>query len=109
MSYEVEIKRDGRGGWVYYREGKAVLPFDWDITSVGFEVYLPPSVEWDDFCRRNNATRCNDRRAQIVERVAEEVRRKRARKAKVTIDDLGISFSFEGDWLYGLISRILGV
>lgn len=109
MSYEVKIVREGRGGWVYYREHEVTLPFDWDITSDGFEVYLPPSAEWDEFCERNNATHCKGRRQQIVERLAEEVRRKKAQKARVTIDDMGISFSFEGDWLHSLVSRILGV
>lgn len=101
--------REGRGGWVYYREDGTTLPFDWDITSDGFEVYLPPSAEWNEFCKENNATQCIGRRQQIVERLAEEVRKKKAKKAKVTIDDLGIGFSFEGDWLHSLISRILGV
>ena len=109
MSYEVRIVRNGRGGCVYYYEDGATLPFDWDITSVGFEVYLPPSNEWDDFCEQNNATACIGRRQQIIERLIEEVRRKKAKKAKVSIDDLGISFSFESDWLHSLISRILGV
>lgn len=109
MNYEVRIVKDGRGGWVYYLEDKAMLPFDWDTTSDGFEVYLPPSNEWDDFCKKNNATNCIGRRQQIIERLAEEVRRKKAKKATVSIDDQGICFSFEGDWLHSLVSRILGV
>lgn len=109
MNYEVKMVREGRGGWVYYREDGATLPFEWDITSDGFEVYLPSSAEWSDFCKQNNAQHCIDRRQQIVERVAEVIRKKKARKAKVTIDEMGISFSFEGDWLYSLLSRILGV
>ncbi len=109
MNYEVEIVREGRGGWVYYCEDQTTLPFDWDITSDGFEVYLPPSAEWTDFCKQNNATQCIGKRHQIVERLAEEVRRQKAKKAKVTIDDMGISFSFEGDWLHSFVSRILGV
>jgi hypothetical protein len=109
VNYKVNIVRDGRGGWVYYCENEATLPFDWDITSDGFEVYLPPATEWDDFCNQNNATQFIGRRRQIVERLAEEVRRKKAKKARVTVDDMGISFSFEGDWLHSLVSRILGV
>ena len=109
VNYEVTIVSEGRGGWVYYREDKATLPFDWDITSIGFEVYLPSSTEWDDFCKQNNAAQYIDKRHQIVERLAAEVRRKKAKKAKMTIDDWGISFSFEDDWLYSLVRRILGV
>jgi hypothetical protein len=109
MNYEVRIVRRARGGWVYYVEDKTTLPFDWDTTSDGFEVYLPPSNEWDDFCKQNNATHCISRRQQIIQRLAEEVRRKKAKKAKVSIDDQGIRFSFEGDWLHSLVRWILGV
>jgi hypothetical protein len=108
-NYKVEIVREGRGGSVYYREDEATLPFYWDITGDGFEVYLTPTTEWNDFCKQNNAMQCIGRRQEIVERIAEEVRRQKAKKAKVSIDDLGIHFSLEGDWLYSLVSRILGV
>jgi len=109
MDYKVDIKRQGRGGTVYYREGETTLPFAWDVTAVGFEVYLTPTAEWNDFCKENNAMQCIERRQQIVERLAEEVRRKKGKKAKITIDDMGISFSFEGDWLHSLVGWILGV
>ena len=109
MNYKVRMVRSGRGGAVYYDEDTTTLPFEWDTTSDGFEVYLPPSNEWDDFCKQNNATHCIGRRQQIIERLAEEVRRKKARKAKVSIDDQGICFSFEGDWLHSLVGWILGV
>jgi len=109
VNYKVRFVRSGRGGWVYYDEDETTLPFDWDITSDGFEVYLPTSNEWDDFCKQNHATHCIGRRQEIVERLAEEVRRKKARTAKVSIDDQGICFSFEGDWLHSLLRRILGV
>jgi aspartokinase-like uncharacterized kinase len=109
VKYDVNIIREGRGGWIFYREEDNSLPFDWDITSDGFEVYVPPPSEWDDFCKRNSATQCIGRRQQILERLAEEVRKKKAKKAKVTIDDMGIHFSFEGDWLHSLVNRILGV
>lgn len=108
-NYKVEMVREGRGGWVYYCEDDATLSLDWDITSDGFEVYLPPAAEWDDFCKQNNVTQFIGRRQEIVERLAEEIRRKKAKQARVTIDDMGISFSFEGDWLHSLVSRILGI
>ncbi|MEN3329808.1 MAG: hypothetical protein V7638_4615 [Acidobacteriota bacterium] len=109
MQYKIKIVRDGRGGWVYYREDGKELPFDWDITSDGFEVYLPPSDEWEAFCKQHDAVEFITRRREIVERLAEEVRRQRAKKAKMTIDDRGIAFSYEGDWLHSLVSRVLGV
>jgi hypothetical protein len=109
VDYDVKFVREGRGGWVYYREGEVTLPFVWDITGDGFEVCLNPQAEWDEFCKQNNAPQCQGRREEIVKRIAEEVRKKRGKKAKMTIDEMGISFSFEGDWLHSLISRILGV
>jgi hypothetical protein len=108
VNYEVKVAREGRGGTVYYREGGQTLPFYWDITVDGFEVYVPTPDEWDEFCRKNNADQCKNRRQEILERVAEEVRRKRAKSAVVTMDGMGIHYSFEGNWLYSLLRRILG-
>ena len=109
MNYKVDIVREGRGGWVYYRENGTTLPFDWDVTMDGFEVYVPPPAEWDVFCKQNEATQCVGRRQQILERLTDEVRKKKGKKAKVTVDDMGIGFSFESDWLHSLMRRILGV
>ncbi len=109
LTYEVKIVREGRGGWAYYKEAGISLPFDWDVTSDGFEVYVPTTDEWQEFCRQNNAVQFMSRRDEILERLAEGVRIKKAKKAKVVIDDNGIIFSFEGDWLHSLISRILRV
>lgn len=109
VNYEVKVVRDGRGGWVYYRENDATLPFDWDITSDGFEVYLPPPAQWEVFCNQHNATQCIGERALIVKRLVEEVQRKQAKKSKVTIDEMGISFSFTGDRLHSLASWLLDV
>ena len=109
MSYEVKIVREGRGGFVFYHEDGLTLPFDWDVTADGFEVYVPRPVEWDEFCRRNKAEQCIGGREQILERVTEEVRKKKAKKAKITTDDMGISFSFEGDWLHSIVKRLLRV
>lgn len=109
MNYEVKIRREGRGGWVYFLENGKSLPFDWDITTVGFDIYVPTPGEWDAFCEEHGAGEAKGRRQEILQKVAEEVRRKEAKKAKVTTDDTGISFSFEGDRLYRLVSKILGV
>ena len=108
MNYEVEIVREGRGGWVYYREDGLTLPFDWDITADGFEVYLTPSAEWPQFCEKNKAPQCLERRSEIVTRIADEVYRKKAKKAKVEIDDNGIVYTHQG-WLHSFVSWILGV
>jgi len=110
MTYDVKMVREGRGGWVYYREDGQTLPFDWDITGVGFEIYTPRPVEWEEFCKQNNAMNCVGRRQEIVERIVEKIRRRWGNKnAEVVVDEMGISFSFENDWLHSLISRLLGV
>jgi len=109
MSYDVSMVKEGRGGWVYYREDDQTLPFDWDITGVGFEIYTPRPVEWEAFCKQNNAMNCVDRRQEIVERIVEKISKTRGKKAEVVVDEMGISFSFEDDWLHSVLSRILGV
>jgi hypothetical protein len=109
MDYTVEITQEGRGGWVYYLEDGVKLPFDWDFSAIGTDIYVPIPAEWDSFCNEHSSYAARGRRQEILERVAEEVRRKKAKTAKVTIDDTGISFSFEHDWLHRLLSKILGV
>lgn len=109
MTHEVKIVREGRGGLAYYKEAGITLPFDWDVTSDGFEVYVPTKDEWQEFCRQNNAIQFISRREEIIDRLAEGVRIKKAKTAKVVIDDNGISFSFEGDWLHSLTRRVFGV
>lgn len=106
--YEVTVKSEGRGGWAYYVEDGYKLPFDWDVTPVGFDVYLPTPEEWFSFCDKHGAVGAKGRRPEIVQRLAEGVRQKRAKSAKVSIDDSGISYSFKGGWLYSLLNKILG-
>jgi len=109
MTYEVKFTTRGRGGYVYYIEDGIELPFDWDITTVGFDIYVYTPDEWDSFCEQHGAYRAKGRRQEILQRVAEEVRKQQAKSAKVTIDDTGISFSFEGNWTHWLLRKILGV
>jgi hypothetical protein len=109
MDYEVNFTKQGRGGSVYYLENGKNLPFEWDTSSVGFDIYVPRPTGWQAFCIENKFDEAISRREEIVQRVAEEVKKKRARKAKVEIDEFGIHFSFEGDWLFSLLGKILGV
>jgi hypothetical protein len=109
MNYEVKFTTKGRGGWVYYIEDGKTLPFDWDITTAGFDIYVPTSEEWTAFCDGHNALQAKDRREEILQRIAEEVRKQKAKTAKVSIDETGISFSFESNWVHRLLNKILGV
>ena len=109
MAHEVKMVREGRGGWVYYREGVHTLRFEWDVTSIGFEIYTRPPDAWAEFCTSHQAPECIDRREEILARVVEAISRKQGKNAEVTRDDRGISFSFEHNWLHRFLNRILGV
>ena len=63
------------------------------------------------FIRRvvqHHAVKSMSKSTEIVQRLAQEVDRKRGRRAKVSIDDTGISYSFEGKWFHSLLMKILG-
>jgi hypothetical protein len=109
MDYEVKYTREGRSGDVFYIEDGLKLPFEWDITTVGFDIYVPMPNEWDAFCENHGAYWAKGRRQEILQRIADEMRRQRAKGAKISIDDTGISFSLEGSLVYRLLSKILGV
>ena len=109
MSYRVKFKSEGPAGTVYYSDDDVTLPFYWETTTVGFDVYLPSSAKWEAFCEEHHAENCKNRRAEIVMRLAQEVARKEARRARMTVDDTGISFSYEGNWFRSLLRKILGL
>ena len=94
---------------MYYREDQMVLPFFWQTTTVGFDIYLPSPAEWSAFCDEHEAVTAKQRRDEIVDRLAKEVQRKQAGRAKVSIDDTGISFSYEGSWVRAVLEKVLGL
>ena len=108
MTYTIKFESQGPAGMVYYQERDSTLPFYWEGTTVGFDVYLPSSEKWAAFCDEHNAASAKDRREEIVGRLANKVARQEARGAKVSIDDTGITFSYEGSWFRALLRKILG-
>lgn len=109
MSYAIKFESHGPAGTVYYREHGFTLPFYWQTSTVGFDVYLPNSEEWAAFCDEHNAGSAIGRREEIVARLANKVARQEARGAKVSIDDTGITFSYEGSWCRAILQKILGL
>lgn len=109
MRYHVKFTNEGPAGWVYYLEGGEALPFDWETTGAGFYVYLPTAEEWPGFCDQQTAPNARSKRDLIVNRLAKEIKQHQVRGAKVTIDDTGIDFSFEGSWSRAILQKILGV
>lgn len=108
MSYAINFESKGPAGTVYYREHGFTLPFYWQTSTVGFDVYLPTSEEWATFCDEHNARSAIERREEIVARLADRVTRQEARGAKVSIDATGITFSYEGNWCRAILLKILG-
>lgn len=109
MTHAIKFKSEGPAGMVYYSEQDFTLPFYWERGTVGFDVYLPTSAEWLAFCDEHNAEGAKGRRDEIVARLAKGIVRQEAYCAKVSIDDSGITFSYESDWLHRIMGKILGV
>lgn len=107
MSFEVEITQQGRGGTYYYVEHDAKLPFEWDFSSIGVVIYVPTPEAWDGFCQSHDAIWALGRRQEILQRVAEEVRRRKAKSAKITIEDHWIKLSFKDAWIFRLLKALL--
>jgi len=94
MNYKVEIIQSGRGGSINYIENEQALRLDWEFAMDGAYVFAPTPAQWDAYWQSNNIPWAAGRRQEILERVAEEVRRQKAQTAKVTMDDDCIHFKF---------------
>ena len=80
MSYAIKFESQGPAGMVYYKEH--TLPFYWESSTVGFDVYLPNSEKWAAFCDQHNAGSAKERREEIVARLADKVARQEGRKGQ---------------------------
>ena len=94
MNYQVKITQKGRGGWIDYVESEKQLPFGWDFSAIGVEIYVPSPEEWNEYCNEHKADWAKDRRTEILERVAQEVCRQKAKQAKVSIKENWIDIEF---------------
>ena len=93
MSYKVEIDQSGRGGRVSYIENEQTISFDWEFAINGVDLFVPTPEQWDAYWQ-SDAEWARGRRQEILERVAEEVRKQKAAGAEVTIEDNWIHFGF---------------
>jgi len=94
MNYKVEIHQTGRGGRVSYMEDERTLFLDWEFAVDGVDLFVPTPENWDAYWQGRDAGWAGGRRQEILERVAEEVRKQKAAGAKVTIEDNWIHFGF---------------
>ena len=109
MSYAIKFESQGPVGMVYYLEHDFTLPFYWERTTVGYDIYLPTPEKWTAFCDEHNAGSAIERREEIVARLADEVARKEPKGTKVSIGDDGIAFSYEGLWSRTILGKIFGL
>ncbi len=93
-NYQVRIEDHGRAGNVEYIERGSMLKFWWEFTMTGAAIWIPTAQEWANFCQEQRAVWAIDRRQEIVERIAEQVKEKRASSAKIKITDQWIELEF---------------
>lgn len=94
MNYVVDIDQSGRGGRISYAENGNTMCFDWEFAINGATVFVPSPDEWDLRCQKEGGGWARGRRQEILERVAQEVRRQKAGSASVSIEDHWIQFEF---------------
>ena len=94
MSHKVEIEQTGRGGTIIYTEDSGSISFDWEFATDGVDVFVTPPEQWDANCASRGASWAQGRRQEILERVADEVRRQKATSASVSLEDQWIHFAF---------------
>jgi hypothetical protein len=93
-NYSVVIDNPGmRAGTLRYVEAQKELDFYWEIDGPG--IVIPSAAEWDAYCDKRNADWAKGRYREIIDRVAEEVRQKKAPSAKVQISEKYIAYIFE--------------
>ena len=106
MSYKVEITYEGRCGWYHYIEDGKRLSFDWEFSTVGITIFVPTPEEWDAYCEEHRAAWAKGRRQEILQRLAEEVRRRKVKSAKIKIEDQWVELIFEDAWIVTLLKKL---
>jgi hypothetical protein len=94
IPYRVEIEDQGRSGNVRYYEKGAPLEFWWEFTMDGAAINVPLPGRWDAWCESSGAGWARGRRAEILQRIGEETKRKRAASAEIEIQDDWIELKF---------------
>lgn len=87
MSYRITTKPDGRGGWAFYEEDRVALPIPWEVSSIGISIYIPSTSEWRSLCENHGAGWAREREDEILQRVAEGVKKDRHLKGEIEKSD----------------------
>jgi hypothetical protein len=91
--FTVTIIEQGRAGTIVYREGAMELALWWELTMNGAYIWAPTPEQWDAHWQAS-APAAAGHRAEILARVAAEAVRQRAKSARTSIGDDGISLTF---------------
>jgi hypothetical protein len=94
MNYKVEITQSGRGGTIYYIEDDHRMSFDWEFSMSGATIFVRTPDEWEKNSQSQDASWTSGRRQEILERLAEDVRRQQAPSARIEIEDHWIELTF---------------
>lgn len=86
---ELEIEQSGRGGSITYKEEDKRAVFGWEFSMGGVTIFVPTLEQWD-----NEFPWAAGRRAEVLLRVAEGVKWRKAPTATYEIDDDAIEFHF---------------
>jgi hypothetical protein len=94
---------------VYYQERDFTLPFYWESTTVGFDVYLQNPDKWAAFCEEHNAGSAIERRDEIVARWQTKSHVKRLGAQRLPSKILESLAHMEGSWFRAILRKILGL
>ncbi|WP_460634366.1 hypothetical protein [Larkinella harenae] len=91
--YTVEMEHTGLSGWISYRESMLTLRFSYERMLTSIYVFVPGDEQWPAYCRSSGAKIATPRRAEIMQRIATELRNQQA-PSMVQINDFGIEVMF---------------
>lgn len=86
---ELEIEQTGRGGVITYKEENHRATFGWEFSIGGVTLFVPTNEQWD-----REYPWAAGRRAEVLLRVAEGVKWRKAPTATYEIGEDAIEFRF---------------
>ncbi|WP_128547900.1 hypothetical protein [Larkinella soli] len=93
-NYTVEMEQTGLSGWISYREPLLSLRFAYERMLTSVYIFVPGDGQWAAYCRSSGARNATTRRAEIIQRIANEVRNRHSSTGGVQISDFGIEVLF---------------
>lgn len=92
-TYTVDMEHTGLSGWISYRESMLTLRFSYERMLTSIFVFVPGDEQWAAYCRSAGAKTATPRRAEIIQRLATELRNQQS-PSMVQINDFGIEVMF---------------